>query len=304
MALVQVWDPVWGGGGDGGGWGGGRRARAAPRHAPPHPTPRGAPRPALPIHTSPAAPLTMRSTLGSTRVAPPTPARAPARARAARSAPVAVARKAAAGAPAAGRRTPAPARATAAAPAKTVAAAGGALTPEVAKDLYRDMMLGREFEVRGDGGRSGAGGGWAGAPRDARPRPHERAAARRGEERAFLHLSPPARAVAVARARGGGRRTAQGRGRGVRARSGAPAASPRHRPRVAVRRWPRPSPAHPRRGALCPAIATPLEKGPHSHPAPFFTRQEMCAQMYYRGKMFGFVHLYSGQEAVSTGVIR
>lgn len=24
-------------------------------------------------------------------------------------------------------------------------------------------------------------------------------------------------------------------------------------------------------------------------------------QMYYRGKMFGFVHLYSGQEAVSTG---
>jgi hypothetical protein len=31
--------------------------------------------------------------------------------------------------------------------------------------------------------------------------------------------------------------------------------------------------------------------------------EEMCAQMYYRGKMFGFVHLYSGQEAVSTGVI-
>jgi TPP-dependent pyruvate/acetoin dehydrogenase alpha subunit len=30
--------------------------------------------------------------------------------------------------------------------------------------------------------------------------------------------------------------------------------------------------------------------------------EEMCAQMYYRGKMFGFVHLYSGQEAVSTGV--
>jgi hypothetical protein len=25
--------------------------------------------------------------------------------------------------------------------------------------------------------------------------------------------------------------------------------------------------------------------------------------MYYRGKMFGFVHLYNGQEAVSTGVI-
>lgn len=32
--------------------------------------------------------------------------------------------------------------------------------------------------------------------------------------------------------------------------------------------------------------------------------EDMCAQMYYRGKMFGFVHLYSGQEAVSTGVIR
>jgi pyruvate dehydrogenase E1 component alpha subunit len=32
--------------------------------------------------------------------------------------------------------------------------------------------------------------------------------------------------------------------------------------------------------------------------------EEMCAQMYYRGKMFGFVHLYSGQEAVSSGVIR
>ena len=26
--------------------------------------------------------------------------------------------------------------------------------------------------------------------------------------------------------------------------------------------------------------------------------------MYYRGKMFGFVHLYNGQEAVSTGVIK
>merc|ERR1711977_453103 len=32
--------------------------------------------------------------------------------------------------------------------------------------------------------------------------------------------------------------------------------------------------------------------------------EDMCAQMYYRGKMFGFVHLYNGQEAVSTGVIR
>jgi len=32
--------------------------------------------------------------------------------------------------------------------------------------------------------------------------------------------------------------------------------------------------------------------------------EEMCAQMYYRGKMFGFVHLYCGQEAVSSGIIR
>jgi len=29
--------------------------------------------------------------------------------------------------------------------------------------------------------------------------------------------------------------------------------------------------------------------------------EDMCAQMYYRGKMFGFVHLYNGQEAVSSG---
>ena len=32
--------------------------------------------------------------------------------------------------------------------------------------------------------------------------------------------------------------------------------------------------------------------------------EDKCAEMYYRGKMFGFVHLYSGQEAVSTGVVR
>ena len=34
------------------------------------------------------------------------------------------------------------------------------------------------------------------------------------------------------------------------------------------------------------------------------TFEDMCAQMYYRGKMFGFVHLYNGQEAVATGVIK
>lgn len=32
--------------------------------------------------------------------------------------------------------------------------------------------------------------------------------------------------------------------------------------------------------------------------------EDKCAEMYYRGKMFGFVHLYNGQEAISTGVIR
>nr|AKE98868.1 OdpA [Bangia fuscopurpurea] len=32
--------------------------------------------------------------------------------------------------------------------------------------------------------------------------------------------------------------------------------------------------------------------------------EDTCAQMYYKGKMFGFVHLYNGQEAVSTGVIK
>ena len=31
--------------------------------------------------------------------------------------------------------------------------------------------------------------------------------------------------------------------------------------------------------------------------------EDKCAVMYYRGKMFGFVHLYNGQEAISTGVI-
>ena len=31
--------------------------------------------------------------------------------------------------------------------------------------------------------------------------------------------------------------------------------------------------------------------------------EDKCAEMYYRGKMFGFVHLYNGQEAISTGVI-
>jgi len=32
--------------------------------------------------------------------------------------------------------------------------------------------------------------------------------------------------------------------------------------------------------------------------------EDKCAEMYYRGKMFGFVHLYNGQEAVSSGMIK
>lgn len=32
--------------------------------------------------------------------------------------------------------------------------------------------------------------------------------------------------------------------------------------------------------------------------------EDKCAEMYYRGKMFGFVHLYNGQEGVSSGVIK
>lgn len=32
--------------------------------------------------------------------------------------------------------------------------------------------------------------------------------------------------------------------------------------------------------------------------------EDKCAEMYYRGKMFGFVHLYNGQEAVATGIIK
>lgn len=32
--------------------------------------------------------------------------------------------------------------------------------------------------------------------------------------------------------------------------------------------------------------------------------ENKCAEMYYRGRMFGFVHLYNGQEAISTGIIK
>lgn len=32
--------------------------------------------------------------------------------------------------------------------------------------------------------------------------------------------------------------------------------------------------------------------------------EDKCAEMYYRGKMFGFVHLYNGQEAVCSGIVK
>ena len=32
--------------------------------------------------------------------------------------------------------------------------------------------------------------------------------------------------------------------------------------------------------------------------------EDKCAEMYYRGRMFGFVHLYNGQEGVSSGIIK
>jgi pyruvate dehydrogenase E1 component alpha subunit len=32
--------------------------------------------------------------------------------------------------------------------------------------------------------------------------------------------------------------------------------------------------------------------------------EDKCAEMYYRGRMFGFVHLYNGQEAVSSGIVK
>ena len=31
--------------------------------------------------------------------------------------------------------------------------------------------------------------------------------------------------------------------------------------------------------------------------------EDNCAKLYYKGKMFGFIHLYNGQEAISTGII-
>ncbi|EXC13670.1 Pyruvate dehydrogenase E1 component subunit alpha [Morus notabilis] len=84
---------------------------------------------------------------------------------------------------------------------------------------------------------------------------------------------------------------------------------------------PLPSKAHHRRSAAVVAVSDVVkEKKRQASTNLLITKEEglevyedmylgrafedMCAQMYYRGKMFGFVHLYNGQEAVSTGFIK
>ena len=55
-----------------------------------------------------------------------------------------------------------------------------------------------------------------------------------------------------------------------------------------------------------PAVALTAEEGLVIYEDMVLGRyfEDKCAEMYYRGKMFGFVHLYNGQEAVSSGVIK
>ncbi len=60
-------------------------------------------------------------------------------------------------------------------------------------------------------------------------------------------------------------------------------------------------PAAPARKSSAPTISAEDAKMLYRDMVLAREFEEMCAQMYYRGKMFGFVHLYSGQEAVSTG---
>ncbi|XP_024529780.1 pyruvate dehydrogenase E1 component subunit alpha-3, chloroplastic [Selaginella moellendorffii] len=80
------------------------------------------------------------------------------------------------------------------------------------------------------------------------------------------------------------------------------------------------SAAHGRRSCVVAATAAPVKESPPKIADALVTREEglelyedmilgrcfedMCAQMYYRSKMFGFVHLYNGQEAVSTGFVK
>jgi pyruvate dehydrogenase E1 component alpha subunit len=57
---------------------------------------------------------------------------------------------------------------------------------------------------------------------------------------------------------------------------------------------------------VAPQVQLTREEGLMLYEDMFLGRgfEDKCAEMYYRGKMFGFVHLYNGQEAVSTGVIK
>ena len=98
----------------------------------------------------------------------------------------------------------------------------------------------------------------------------------------------------------------------------SPSRSPRH---AGVRRCPAPRVQAVARPSTVNAVAAPAEplatvstkratvskeQGEDLYKDMYLGRlfEDTCAQMYYRGKMFGFVHLYCGQEAVSTGVIR
>ena len=83
-------------------------------------------------------------------------------------------------------------------------------------------------------------------------------------------------------------------------RAGAPGPPPRRggAPLAAGATPPTGAPAQP---SSKPSISAEVAKELYRDMVLGREFEEMCAQMYYRGKMFGFVHLYSGQEAVSTG---
>ncbi|VAH24317.1 unnamed protein product [Triticum turgidum subsp. durum] len=105
----------------------------------------------------------------------------------------------------------------------------------------------------------------------------------------------------------------------VAARSGGDRARPSPAPSAFAVRPLRRGPAR-RLGSVMAVSSDVLKAAPAAAAYPAVTREEalelyedmilgrnfedMCAQMYYRGKMFGFVHLYNGQEAVSTGFIK
>ncbi|VAH39833.1 unnamed protein product [Triticum turgidum subsp. durum] len=105
----------------------------------------------------------------------------------------------------------------------------------------------------------------------------------------------------------------------LKPRSGGDRARPFPAPSASSMRPLRHRPAR-RLGSVLAVSSDVLKAAPAAAAYPAVTREEalelyedmilgrnfedMCAQMYYRGKMFGFVHLYNGQEAVSTGFIK